>query len=77
MIDKIFDINYVLLFRVLVYEGSTPVGCILIQLVKLWGGHIVTVCRSQAVPVIKALGADEVIILNESDISKELELRDK
>ncbi|XP_008208031.1 reticulon-4-interacting protein 1, mitochondrial [Nasonia vitripennis] len=63
--------------RVLVYGGSTPVGCILIQLIKLWGGHIVTICRPQAAPVIKALGANEIILLNETDIAKELELRDK
>lgn len=61
----------------LVYGGSTPVGCILIQLVKLWGGHIVTICRPQAAPVIKALGANEIILLNESVVAKELELRDK
>ncbi|KAK2579490.1 hypothetical protein KPH14_010803 [Odynerus spinipes] len=63
--------------RVLIYGGNTPVGCILIQLVKLWGGYVVTTCRENAVPVMSALGADEIITLNKSDIEKELELHDK
>ncbi|XP_015586866.1 reticulon-4-interacting protein 1 homolog, mitochondrial isoform X2 [Cephus cinctus] len=63
--------------RVLVYGGSTPVGCILIQLVKFWGGHVVTACKPHAIPVTRALGADEVIPFNESNIEKELELHDK
>ncbi|CAK9801211.1 Reticulon-4-interacting protein 1 homolog, mitochondrial [Anthophora quadrimaculata] len=63
--------------RVLIYGGNTPVGCILTQLVKLWGGHVVTMCRQNAIPVSKALGADDVIPLNNSDIVKELQLHDK
>ncbi|XP_071871897.1 NAD(P)H oxidoreductase RTN4IP1, mitochondrial [Bombus fervidus] len=63
--------------RVLIYGGNTPVGCILTQLVKLWGGHVVTMCRQNAIPVSKALGADDVIPLDDSDIEKELQLHDK
>ncbi|XP_012281087.1 reticulon-4-interacting protein 1, mitochondrial [Orussus abietinus] len=63
--------------RVLVYGGNTPIGCILIQLVKLWGGHVVSACKPHAIPVIRALGADEVIPLNDVNIEKELELYDK
>ncbi|XP_058796861.1 reticulon-4-interacting protein 1, mitochondrial-like isoform X2 [Phymastichus coffea] len=63
--------------RVLVYGGTTPVGCILIQLVKLWGGYVVATCRSEAAPIIKALGAEEIIFLNDLDASKELELHNK
>lgn len=47
------------------------------QLIKLWGGYVVTACRTDAVPVMKALGADEIIIINETDIEKELQLHDK
>lgn len=47
------------------------------QLIKLWNGHVTTICRSSAAVVIKALGAHDVIFTNESDIFKELELRDK
>ncbi|KAH0944683.1 hypothetical protein HN011_000785 [Eciton burchellii] len=63
--------------RVLIYGASTPIGCILIQLIKLWGGYIVAACRTNAVSVIKALGADDVIVIGESDIDKELQLCDK
>ncbi|XP_003705322.1 NAD(P)H oxidoreductase RTN4IP1, mitochondrial isoform X1 [Megachile rotundata] len=63
--------------RVLIYGGNTPVGCIITQLVKLWGGYVITICRPNAIPVSKALGADEVISLNGSDIKKELDLYDK
>ncbi|XP_046739785.1 reticulon-4-interacting protein 1 homolog, mitochondrial-like isoform X1 [Diprion similis] len=63
--------------RILVYGGTTPVGCVLIQLTKLWGGYVVAACKQQAIPVAKALGADEVIPFNESNIEKELELQDK
>ncbi|XP_076249817.1 NAD(P)H oxidoreductase RTN4IP1, mitochondrial [Calliopsis andreniformis] len=63
--------------RVLICGGNTPVGCILTQLVKLWGGYVVTMCRQNAISVSKALGADEVILLNGSNIEKELQLYDK
>ncbi|XP_033209573.1 reticulon-4-interacting protein 1, mitochondrial-like [Belonocnema kinseyi] len=63
--------------RVLIYGGSTPVGCILTQLIKLWGGFVVSACGPHAIPVSRALGADDVIPLSESDIEKELELREK
>lgn len=36
-----------------------------------------TICRIGTEPVMKALGADKVIIINEIDIEKELELHDK
>jgi len=37
----------------------------------------VTACRTNAVLVMKALGADEVMTINETDIEKELEMHDK
>ncbi|XP_076681129.1 NAD(P)H oxidoreductase RTN4IP1, mitochondrial isoform X1 [Andrena cerasifolii] len=63
--------------RVLICGGNTTVGCILTQLVKLWGGHVVTICRPKAIYVMKALGADEIILSNGSNIEKELGLHDK
>ncbi|KAJ8681331.1 hypothetical protein QAD02_017118 [Eretmocerus hayati] len=61
--------------RVLVYGGTT-VPLILIQLIGVWGGHVVTVCKSQAIPLLQALGAKE-IIPSGVDLMKELESRDK
>ncbi|XP_043250099.1 reticulon-4-interacting protein 1 homolog, mitochondrial-like [Colletes gigas] len=63
--------------RVLVCGGNTPVGCILIQLVKLWGGQVDIICKPNAVPRAKALGANEIITLNGSNLEKELLLYDK
>lgn len=57
--------------------GNTPIGCILIQLIKIWGGHVVTTCRPNAVTLLQALGADHVIAVGESNIEKELELLDR
>lgn len=61
----------------LIYGGTTPVGCILIQLIKLWGGHVTVICKLESAKVIKALGADDIIPSNDCDIYKELELHDK
>nr|CAD7447324.1 unnamed protein product [Timema bartmani] len=47
---------------ILVHGGSSPVGCILIQLARLWGGSVATTCSSRATPVAQALGAEEVIV---------------
>lgn len=63
--------------RVLICSGSTPVGIILTQLIKLWGGHVVTMCRPNAILTSKALGADSIISLNNANIEKELTLYDK
>ncbi|XP_076762075.1 NAD(P)H oxidoreductase RTN4IP1, mitochondrial [Xylocopa sonorina] len=63
--------------RILIYGGNTPVGCVITQLAKLWGGHVVTICTSNAIPVSRALGADNVIPLDGSDIEKELQLHDR
>lgn len=63
--------------RVLIYGGTTPIGCVLSQLIKLWGGHVCTICRPNGIAMSKALGADDVITLNGSSLEKELQLYDK
>ncbi|XP_076169066.1 NAD(P)H oxidoreductase RTN4IP1, mitochondrial isoform X1 [Ptiloglossa arizonensis] len=63
--------------RILICGGNTPVGCILMQLVKLWGGQVGIICGSNEISISKALGADEIIKLNGSSIEKELQLYDK
>ena len=75
--NKDSNIKNLFIFRVLVCGGNTPIGCILIQLVKIWGGHVVTTCRSNGVSLMQALGADHVITMGESSIQKELELLDR
>lgn len=69
--------------RVFINGGCTPVGCILIQILKMWHAHITTTCFKRALPVAKALGANDVIVLPDLDLEnvntlqKEMELRDK
>lgn len=63
--------------RILVLEGSTSIGCILIQLIKVWGSYVVTTGKKETSPILKALGADEVIDVDEHDLLKELDLQDK
>lgn len=65
-----------LFFRFLIYGGSTPVGCLLIQFIKLWGGHVTAVCKFEATKVLLALGAHVIIPLDECHVEKELELHD-
>lgn len=63
--------------RVLICGGNTPAGFILIQLVKLWGGHVTTICRQQVVCIMKSLKVNEVIVSDTTDVMKELQLHDK
>nr|CAD7460786.1 unnamed protein product [Timema tahoe] len=61
---------------ILVHGGSSPVGCILIQLARLWGGSVATTCSSRATPVAQALGAEEVIVTGRGNVEKQLEIRE-
>ncbi|EFA07672.2 Reticulon-4-interacting protein 1, mitochondrial-like Protein [Tribolium castaneum] len=73
--------------KVLIIGGCTPVGCVLIQILAHWSANVTTTCTKRAVPVAKALGADDIIIFPPEDndksnegvaaFLKELELRDK
>ncbi|XP_017781284.1 PREDICTED: reticulon-4-interacting protein 1 homolog, mitochondrial-like [Nicrophorus vespilloides] len=54
--------------KIFVQGGCTPVGCVLIQILKYWGANVTTTCFIRSLPVAKALGADDVIILEESEI---------
>jgi reticulon-4-interacting protein 1, mitochondrial len=42
--------------RVLIQDGCSPVGCILTQLIKKWGGYVVVTCHQRSAPVVNALG---------------------
>ncbi|GAB0090827.1 Reticulon-4-interacting protein 1 [Sergentomyia squamirostris] len=49
--------------RILIQDGCSPVGCVLSQLCKKWGASVTATCYVRSVPVIKALGAEDVITL--------------
>ncbi|CAH1977572.1 unnamed protein product [Acanthoscelides obtectus] len=53
--------------RILIQGGCSPVGCVLIQLLRHWKADITTTCYKRAIPVVKALGATDVIILEEPE----------
>lgn len=59
--------------RVLVHDAVSPVGCILIQILKHWGAQVTGTCNKRAVPVVKALGTDDIIVLNHSNLSDQTE----
>jgi NADPH:quinone reductase-like Zn-dependent oxidoreductase len=53
--------------------GCSPVGCILIQLARLWGTHVTAVTSLRGIPVIQALGAHDVVVCDEEvDIQHQL-----
>lgn len=47
--------------RILILGGSGGVGTMAIQLAKAWNQQVVTTCSSDAVNLLKNLGADEII----------------
>lgn len=42
--------------KVLIQDACSPVGCILTQLIKKWGGYVVVTCHQRSAPVVNALG---------------------
>lgn len=47
---------------ILVQDGCSPVGCVLMQLCKKWGATITATCDVRMVPVVRALGMCELIV---------------
>jgi NADPH:quinone reductase-like Zn-dependent oxidoreductase len=56
--------------------GCSPVGCILIQLARLWGAHVTATASLRAIPVAQALGAHDVVC-GEADVQLQLEVRER
>lgn len=55
--------------RVLIHGGAGGIGTFAIQLMKSWGAHVITTCSSDAVPLVKHLGADDVIDYTSQDVA--------
>lgn len=49
--------------KILVEGGCTPVGCVLVQLLSQWKASVTATCYKRALPVVKALGATDIILL--------------
>ncbi|XP_015603922.1 reticulon-4-interacting protein 1, mitochondrial isoform X2 [Cephus cinctus] len=58
--------------RMLVLGGSGGVGTLAIQLLKAWNMHVITTCSSDAVNVLKKLGADVVIDYKQDDADRKI-----
>ncbi|CAB3986922.1 reticulon-4-interacting 1, mitochondrial isoform X1 [Paramuricea clavata] len=58
--------------RVFIVGGSGGVGNIGIQVMKEWGAHVTTSCSTDAVELVKRLGADDVIDYKSEDVAKRI-----
>nr|CAI5828998.1 unnamed protein product [Callosobruchus analis] len=57
--------------KILIQGGCSPVGCVLVQLLSHWKAEVTTTCYKRAVPVVKALGAADIIVVEESEAINE------
>ncbi|HEX4577745.1 MAG TPA: NADP-dependent oxidoreductase [Edaphobacter sp.] len=58
--------------RVLVHGGAGGVGLFAVQFAKALGAHVIATAPAAATPLVKKLGADEVIDYHTSKFDKEL-----
>ncbi|KAJ1527130.1 hypothetical protein ONE63_008664 [Megalurothrips usitatus] len=63
--------------RILVHCGSSPVGCVVTQLARLWGAHVTVTCPARALTVCNALGADDTIVFEDGPVDKQLATRER
>ncbi|XP_028394271.1 reticulon-4-interacting protein 1, mitochondrial-like [Dendronephthya gigantea] len=58
--------------RVFIVGGSGGVGNIGIQVMKEWGAHVTTSCSTDAVELVRRLGADDVIDYKTEDVAERI-----
>ncbi|XP_059166376.1 reticulon-4-interacting protein 1 homolog, mitochondrial-like [Physella acuta] len=63
--------------RILILGGSGGIGTFSVQLAKAWGMHVTTTCSTNAVEMVRDLGADMVVDYKTKDIWQELKRYEK
>jgi len=63
--------------RVLIHDGSSEIGLLAIQLVKIWGGHVTTTVTRAMIPKAINMGVNDIIVHDIDDFAKELLKRKK
>jgi NADPH:quinone reductase-like Zn-dependent oxidoreductase len=59
---------FLMSFRALVLGGSGGVGSFAVQLLKSWGVEVTATCSTNAIDMVKDLGADYVLDYKSQDI---------
>jgi NADPH:quinone reductase-like Zn-dependent oxidoreductase len=67
-------IHFFVLVRVLVRDAGSAVGCVLVQLCKLWGAHVTAVVSARGKEVARQIGASEVLV---ASIDLDMEIRSR
>jgi NADPH:quinone reductase-like Zn-dependent oxidoreductase len=67
-------IHFFVLIRVLVRDAGSAVGCVLVQLCKLWGAHVTAVVSARGKEVARQIGASEVLV---ASIDLDMEIRSR
>ncbi len=62
--------------RILVYGASGSCGTAAVQLAKYFGAHVIAVCNTKNVELVRSLGADEVVDYLQEDFTKNGETYD-
>ncbi|XP_053314983.1 reticulon-4-interacting protein 1, mitochondrial [Spea bombifrons] len=62
--------------RVLIIGASGGVGTAAVQLLKAWGAHVTAVCSEDATPLMKDLGADDIIDYKAEKLDEQLKSRE-